>query len=111
MVIVPTVRDDDGLAFGIANVGFTPSQRQEALSLSRALRKVQEMVAGGVRNPDRLIAEATHIMGEHRRVRVIYVAVVHRESMEPVREVVPGECLMAISAWIDEIRLVDNAFL
>lgn len=111
VVIVPTVRDADGLAFGIANAGFTSSQRQEALSLSRALRKVQEMVAGGVRNPDRLIAEATHIMGEHRRVRVIYVAVVNRDSMEPVREVVPGECLMAISAWIDEIRLIDNTFL
>lgn len=111
IVVVPTVRESDGLASGLPNEGFTPSQRQEALALSRALRKVQEMVAGGVRNPDRLIAEATHILGEHRRARVIYVAVVDRITMDPVRTVEPGECLMMISAWIDEIRLIDNALL
>lgn len=111
IVIVPTVREPDGLAAGLPNGGFTTSQRQEALALSRALTKVQEMVASGVRNPDRLIAEATHILGQHRRVRVIYVAVVDRERMEPVREVEPGRCQIAISAWIDEIRLIDNALL
>lgn len=111
IVVVPTVRESDGLAAGIPNEGFTSSQRQEALALSRALKKVQEMAASGVRSPDRLIAEATHILGEHRRVRVIYVAVVDRITMEPVREVEPGHCLMAISAWIDEIRLIDNAIL
>lgn len=111
IVVVPTVRETDGLAAGIPNPGFTPSQRQEALAINQALQKVQEMSAAGVRNPDRLIAEATHILGQRRRVRVIYVAVVDRESMEPMREVVPGRSLIAISAWIDEVRLIDNALL
>jgi pantoate--beta-alanine ligase len=69
------------------------------------------MVAAGVRNPDRLIAEATHVLGEYRRVRVIYVAIADRRTMEPVREVVPGETMLMLAAWIDEVRLIDNTIL
>jgi pantoate--beta-alanine ligase len=111
IVVVPTAREADGLAAGVRNSGFTASQRHEAAALSRALQRVQEMVNGGVRNPDRLIAEATHVLAEYRRVRVIYVAIADRRTMEPVREVVPGETMLAIAAWIDEVRLIDNTIL
>ncbi|MCC6414804.1 MAG: pantoate--beta-alanine ligase [Opitutaceae bacterium] len=111
VIVVPTVRDPDGLACGLNNRGFTPSLRQEALAIPRALTKAKEMAASGVRIPDRLIAEATHILGQQRRVRVIYIAIVNPTTMEPVREVVPGECLMVMSAWIDETRLIDCMLL
>jgi len=111
IVVVPTVREADGLAAGVRNREFTSSQRQEALALSKALKRAKEMADSGVRSPDRLIAEATHIMGQHRRVRVIYVAIVDTQTMETLREVVPGRSLLAISAWIDEVRLIDNVEL
>ncbi len=88
-----------------------PSQRQDALALSRALDRAKEMVASGVRHPDRLIAEATHILGQYRRVRVIYVSLADVGTLEPVREVVPGRTMLAIAAWINEVRLIDNAIL
>jgi pantoate--beta-alanine ligase len=31
--------------------------------------------------------------------------------MEAMREVVPGHSLLAIAAWVDEVRLTDNALL
>ena len=111
IVVVPTVREADGLAAGVRNREFTPSQRQEALALSQALKRAKEMADSGVRSTDRLIAEATHIMGQHRRVRVIYVAIVDAQTMETLREVVPGRSLLAIAAWIDEVRLIDNVEL
>jgi len=111
IVVVPTVREADGLAAGVPNREFTPSQRLEALALSKALKRAKEMADSGVRSPDRLIAEATHIMGQHRRVRVIYVAIVDSQTMETLREVIPGRSLLAISAWIDEVRLIDNVEL
>jgi len=111
VVVVPTAREPDGLAAGVANRNFTDSQRQQALAIHRALVRVQEMVASGVRSPDRLVAEATHVLGEYRRVRVIYVAVADRRTMEPVREIVLGETLLVIAAWVDEVRLIDNALL
>lgn len=104
----PTVRDADGMAISARNTYLTPSQREEALAVVKALRKAKEMVEAGVKSCDRLVAEATHIIGQKRRLRVIYISVVDRRTMEQLREVLPGDCLMAISYWVDEVRLTDN---
>jgi pantoate--beta-alanine ligase len=111
IVVIPTVREDDGLAAGVRNKDFTASMRQEALSIHAALKRAKEMVEAGVRSTDRLIAEATHILGQHRRVRIIYVSTVDFATMEPMRDVIPGRTMLAIAAWVDEVRLIDNAVL
>jgi len=111
IVVVPTVREADGLAAGVSNRNFTASMRGEALALSKALKKVKEMTDTGVRNPDRLIAEATHILSQHRRVRIIYISIVDTVNLEPVREATAGTTMLAIAAWIDEVRLIDNILL
>ena len=111
VVVVSTVREADGLAAAVRNSELTQGQRQDALSIDKALKRVKAMVDSGVLSSDRLIAEATHIMGQHRRVRVIYVSVVDPNTMEPVREVAPGRTLICIAAWLDEVRLTDNAVL
>ena len=111
IVVVPTVRETDGLATGVSNRNFTPNMRSEALALSKALKKVKEMTDAGVRNPDRLIAEATHILSQHRRVRIIYISIVDTVTLEPVREATAGKTMLALAAWIDEVRLIDNVLL
>ena len=108
IVTGPLVRDFDGLAVSARNNYLTPTQREEALAVYGALRKAKEMVEGGVKSADRLVAEVTHIIAAKRRLRVIYISVVDRQTMDQLREVVPGQCLLAISYWIDEIRLTDN---
>ena len=108
IVTGPTVRDADGLVIGARNAYLTPSQREEALAVFSALRKAKEMVEAGVKSPDRLVAEVTHLISAKRRLRMIYIAVVDRYTMEQLREVAPGNCLLAISFWVDEIRLTDN---
>ena len=111
VIVVPTVREHDGLAASVRNRDLTASQRQDALAIYAALQRAKDMVVQGVRSPDRIIAEATHILGERRRVRVIYVSMVDPATMEPMREVVPGKTLFAIAAWVDEVRLIDNILL
>ena len=111
VVIVPTVRDGDGLAIGVRNIDLSTGQRHDALALYHALEKAKSMVGQGVRSPDRIVAEATHILGQRRRIRVIYISIVDPVTMDPVRDVVPGKCMLAIAAWIDEVRLIDNVLL
>ena len=111
IVIAPTVREPDGLAMSSRNRRLTATQRTEALVISQALNKAKEMVDGGVHNVDRLIAEATHLMSSRRRVRIIYASIVDPDTMEAVREVFPGKAMMAIAAWVDEVRLIDNILL
>jgi pantoate--beta-alanine ligase len=111
VVVVPTVREEDGLAVGVRNREFTATLWDESLSLSQALKKAKEMSDAGVRSTDRIIAEATHILGQRRRVRIIYVTIVDAATMETAREVIPGKVMLAIAAWVDEVRVIDNALL
>lgn len=104
----PIVRDADGLAVSARNNYLTPTQREEALAVFGALRRAREMVESGVKSADRLVAEVTHLIGAKRRLRVIYISVVDRQTMGELREITPGQCLLAISYWVDEVRLTDN---
>ena len=107
LVVAPTVRDEDGLALSSRNQVLTDSQRTEALKIYKALQAAKELTEKGITNTDRLIAEVTNRMNS-LRLRVIYVKAVSLDDMAEVREVVPGQTLVAVAAWVDQIRLIDN---
>jgi pantoate--beta-alanine ligase len=111
VVVTPIVRESDGLAVTVRNRELSPGQRQEAVAINAALVRAEEMVGQGVRSTDRIIAEVTHLLGERRRIRMIYVSMVDPVTMESVREIVPGKTLLALAAWIDEVRVIDNVML
>jgi len=111
VVIGPIVRESDGLATSSRNVYLTEMQRNEAQAIHKALRTGKALVENGTRNVDRVVAEITHHLTLSRRVRVIYVQIVDRETMEPAREIVPGKHIVCVAAWVDETRLIDNMAL
>jgi len=111
IVVCPTVREADGLAYSVKNPQLENFQREDATFIHKALVQAKQMVDAGTRSTDRIVAEATHLLGTRRRIRVIYISVVDRCTMEASREVIPGKNMMVIAAWVDEHRLVDNILL
>ena len=108
VIAVETVREAGGLAMSSRNKYLEPDQRADATRIYGALTKAREMVANGVRSVDRLMAEVSHELSRSHKIRIIYIRVVDRELLHPVREVEPGNCLMAIAVWMEETRLIDN---
>jgi pantoate--beta-alanine ligase len=111
IVVCPTLRESDGLAMSSRNRYLSTIQRQDALALSQALFNAKKMVEAGTRSTDRVIAETTHVLGQRRRIRLIYAQIVDRCTMEQMKEILPGKSLLAIAAWVDEVRLIDNILL
>ncbi len=111
ILIGSTLRDADGMATSSRNAYLSETQRREALSISKSLLIAKEMVDSGTRSVDRIVAEVTHHLSLSRRMRVIYVQVVDRETMEPAREISPGKNLLCVAAWADQTRLIDNVEL
>jgi pantoate--beta-alanine ligase len=109
--VLPTVREPGGLPWGSRNHRLSPGQREDAKVIPQALLAAQQLVEAGVRNVDRVVAEATHTLSQSRRVRIIYASVVDPTTMEPERQIVPGRSLLAIAVWVDEVRLIDNITL
>jgi pantoate--beta-alanine ligase len=108
VVVLPTVREPDGLAMSSRNRYLSDDQRMEARKIYQALREGKRLVDEGIRSVDRVLAEVTHHLSQSRRLRVIYVALVDRETMAPVRDIEPGKGLVAVAVWLNDVRLIDN---
>ena len=108
IVIGPTHRDEDGMAASSRNVYLTDLQRQEALCISKSLEIAKNMVDSGTKSVDRIVAEVTHRLSSMRRIRVIYVQIVDRDTMEVSSQIIPKKSLLCAAAWVDQIRLIDN---
>jgi pantoate--beta-alanine ligase len=104
---VPTVREADGLALSSRNQRLSPSERQIAPSLYRALRKVQAAVAEGVTNVVELKQVAAGEIPRDDRLRLEYFDIVEPRDFQPV-EHVGGPVVAAGALWVGTTRLIDN---
>lgn len=113
IVIGETRRNEDGLAISSRNRYLTNTQYEEALRIPQALLMGKNMVdSQGIRSVDRVVAEITHALLSSRRIRIIYVQIVDRLTMEPAgRDIVPGKHIICVAAWVDQVRLIDNIAL
>jgi pantoate--beta-alanine ligase len=110
IVVCPIVRDPDGLALSSRNAYLTPAQRVQALTLSRAVRQVESLVAQGERRASMLIASAHVVFAAEPEVRIDFIALVDASTLKSVDTADPGT-LFAVAAWLDSTRLIDNAIL
>jgi len=111
-VVVPTVREEDGLALSSRNAYLSPAERAQAPVLYRALRHAGDLVRGGER---RGAALADAVAGEIARgstAAVEYVAVTDAATLEPLATLAGGRrVLVSIAARFGSTRLIDNILL
>lgn len=114
VVVCPIVRDADGLALSSRNAFLSPDERRQALTLSRAIRRVEALFKHGERSAENLIAAArvtfTAEPPSTDPVRVDYIELVDWNTLDPVPTAADGN-LFAVAAWIGETRLIDNTIL
>jgi pantoate--beta-alanine ligase len=114
VVVCPIVRDADGLALSSRNAFLSPDERRQALTLSRAIRRVEALFKHGERSAENLIAAArvtfTAEPPSPDPVRVDYIELVDWNNLDPVPTAADGN-LFAVAAWIGETRLIDNTIL
>jgi pantoate--beta-alanine ligase len=107
VVVVPTVREADGLALSSRNQYLDPGQRRHATVLWRALTEARTRIDAGERDAEvirRLLAD--RIAATPGAV-LDYAAVVDADSLEPVARL-RGPTLLALAVKFGATRLIDN---
>jgi pantoate--beta-alanine ligase len=110
IVVVPTVREPDGLALSSRNAYLGPEDRRAALVLSAALREGCDAFRAGERHAGALLERMRRRLAAAPGVTVEYVAIVEPMRLEPV-ETVGSETVVALAARVGRTRLIDNIVL
>lgn len=110
IVVVPIVRELDGLAMSSRNAYLDPQQRKQALVLSRSVKVVKELASQGERSAAKLIAAAHKALATEPAVRLDYFEIVNPETLRPVEDVSCG-ALAAVAAFVGTTRLIDNVLI
>jgi pantoate--beta-alanine ligase len=104
IVEAPIVREPDGLALSSRNVRLAPSEREQALALSRGLFQAAEQVDAGERSAQRLEATVTRAL---RGLDLDYVELASQETMQPIDDL-DRPAVLAAAATVGDVRLIDN---
>jgi pantoate--beta-alanine ligase len=112
IVVVPTVRDEDGVALSSRNHYLSPPERKAATVLMQALERCRSSYNGGERDTRKLIAAMRSTIESEPLARIDYVAITDVERIEDL-DMVPSDrpSLVSMAVYIGATRLIDNIVL
>jgi len=110
VVVAPTVREKDGLAMSSRNAYLDPRDREAAVILSAALKRVEGRVVEGERDARRLAASLAEEIAHEPLATLDYADIVSAATFSPVDVVEPGSVAI-VAARFGATRLLDNAVL
>jgi len=92
------------------NVYLSAERRAKALRLSQALDRAEALVKGGERGAGAVLEEVARVLGPDDEMRVDYAEIRDAENLETVRRL-EGPVLLALAAFVGDVRLIDNRVL
>lgn len=107
VVPVPTVRDEDGVAFSSRNQLLSGSDRAKAAAIHRSLQAAAAAVDGGAKEAAAVKRAAAAVLDAEPAIRVEYLEVVDPVTMQPVARI-DGPVRVALAVWLGGVRLIDN---
>jgi pantoate--beta-alanine ligase len=108
--VMPTVREQNGLALSSRNAYLSARQKKEAVVLSRSLSFAEYLVKNGLKDPKRITSMMNSLIRKRSGARIDYIAIVDSDTLEPLKKI-SGSCLIALAAWFGKTRLIDNRVL
>jgi pantoate--beta-alanine ligase len=110
IVLLPTVRESDGLAMSSRNVRLTPEERRAASVLYASLRLAKERVEAGERSTKVLLDAVRMMIETEPLARIEYIALCDPETLKSFDRI-EGSMLAALAVRFGSTRLIDNLLI
>ncbi len=107
IIVVPTVREEDGLAMSSRNVHLDPKERRAATVLFRALTQARQLRSDEVSDADEIRRRMTLLIEEEPLAEIDYVSVADAETLDEV-DLIDRPALASLAVRIGKTRLIDN---
>ncbi|HZO73029.1 MAG TPA: pantoate--beta-alanine ligase [Ktedonobacteraceae bacterium] len=111
LIIMPTVREPDGLAMSSRNSYLDPQSRATATALYRALQAGRQVFDAHLQEDPQLVERAMiNVIDAEPEISLDYAQVRDPGSFTPL-ETLRAPALLVIAANIGQVRLIDNFLL
>ena len=108
MEVLPIVREPDGLALSSRNAYLTPTQRQDAICLSRALQAAFELITRGERSAAAVRQRLAEVIRSAPSAQVDYIEIVDAHTLAALTGLGGHQVLIALAVRFGATRLIDN---
>ncbi len=110
LVVVPTVREADGLAMSSRNRRLSAEGRRKARGIPAGLEAARRAYAAGERSSLKLAEHVYDELLSEDGVEIDYCDVVDLRGFAEA-DTATGTCVLAVAAFIDGVRLIDHVAL
>jgi pantoate--beta-alanine ligase len=107
VVVVPTVRESDGLAMSSRNIYLGPKERPAATILFKALMLARQLRQGGEKDAEKIRRQMTSLIQKEPLAQIDYVSVADAETLEELN-LIDGRAVASLAVRIGKTRLIDN---
>jgi len=107
VVVVPTVREQDGLAKSSRNAFLSEEERRMAPAIYQALKLAEGMLQVGERNPKELVEAVRKRLRIEPKIEADYICAKNAETLEDL-SILSGRVLVAVAVRLGGTRLIDN---
>ena len=107
IVVVPTVRESDGLAMSSRNIYLSPKERQAATILFKALTLARRLWRGGEKEAEKLRRQMISLIQKEPLAQIDYVSIADAETLEELN-LLDRPAVASLAVRIGKTRLIDN---
>ena len=111
IVVLPTVREDSGLAISSRNLYLTEDEQRAAAIIHQALMRAKTAYKDGERSGARIEALVRSTIELEPRVRLDYITVTDADTLDHLDKLDERPILIAVAAYVGKTRLIDNTIL
>ena len=110
IIVMPTVREEDGLAMSSRNIYLNARERQAAPVLNNSLMLAKKLWQNGEKDAGRIRQSMTKLIGREPLAHLDYVSIADAGTLEELQHI-DRPALVSLAVRIGKARLIDNVVL
>jgi pantoate--beta-alanine ligase len=110
ITVMPTLREEDGLAMSSRNSYLKPGERKAATILYQALLKSKEMWQAGERDAETIRTSMEKLIQAEPLAKIDYVSIADVVTLQELEQI-RSRALVSLAVRIGKTRLIDNLLL
>lgn len=107
IVVMPIIREEDGIAMSSRNKYLNDKERVVALVLSQSLNIAKELIESGQRNTSEIYRKIHDKIAAESLAKIDYISIVDAETLDDL-DIAGGRILIALAIFVGQTRLIDN---